>query len=175
MNETRSAQVVVGMSGSPASLQALRQAVTEARRRGATLAVVHAYRGGGSADAALMCALRESNAAAALPRLATWIDEALGGLPADLAVRQIVVCGGAPGPLLVDQAAVGTELLVIGGSRRRPGLLPGGGVAGYCGRHATCPVLVIPAPEMAREMRRRLGAGRRWERALEAELLAGVR
>jgi nucleotide-binding universal stress UspA family protein len=163
---------VVGVDTTLSGLHALRLAVAEARARGVAL---HAVRTWGPAppdhpahDLAGRAAIglvrqpstgaapagsvvgRQSPAAAA----AAIIDEAfaatMGGEPADIPVRTVLV-PDAPGPVLVEYACRDDDLLVIGtgrqGIRRR---LRSGRVVRYCLRHASCPVLVVPPPPLAR-------------------------
>jgi nucleotide-binding universal stress UspA family protein len=169
MDEIRCPQVVVGVSGSLASLQALRYGVAEARRRRAGLTVLHAYRPGACSDPAVLDALRESELRAAQQRLRRWLDDGLGGPPTDLPLRQIVVPGPA-GAALVGHAGGEHDLLVIGASRRRPVARWSGRVGSYCTTRASCPVVVVPPSRLARELggrnRQRL---RRIERQLSQE------
>ncbi|GAA2230930.1 MULTISPECIES: universal stress protein [Kitasatospora] len=149
-------RLVVGVSGSLGSLAALHQAVAEARRTDAEVLAVlvweppggeHGYRR--SPCPPLLSAVR----AAAVDRLRTALDEAFGGAPADLGARfQSEVVRSEPGFALVRLADRPGDVLVIGaghGSRLRPS------VARYCLRHATCPVLAVPRPELQRELEHR--------------------
>jgi nucleotide-binding universal stress UspA family protein len=170
---TEAPQVIVGVSGSLASLHALRHAVAEARRRTAMLTMVHAYRIGAYSDPAVLTALREPLQQAAFHRLRGCLDDALGGPPAELALRLVVVGGRPPGQALVAQVHAEDDLLVVGGaSGRRFGLHPCGRTADYCARHAPCPVLVVPPPRLARELcghgRLRRQVGRELARDLRA-------
>ncbi len=125
-------RVIVGASGSPASLQALRFAEELAR----------AY------DAPL------------IPVLA-WIPP--GGCPS---VRPLVQRGEA-GLVLVNTACSPGDLLVVGVGRR--GALTrviSGKVRHYCVAHAHCPVLTVPPPDFARELRRGLLTWMFWHRPL---------
>lgn len=147
-------RVVVGVSGSPASLAALRSAVRAARESGRTLVAVLAWeppegevlyvRNPDSAWAA-RCA-REARA-----RLDRAFEQAFGGTPPEVAVVRRVVrarpdralCRLAehPGDLLVVGARTGTRRAAV---RRR--VLA----------HARCPVLTVPAPAFAHRERRAL-------------------
>jgi len=175
MDETGSPRVIVGVTGSLASLNALRRALAEARSRNAVLQVVHVCRVA-DGDPALTEALREPGKAG-LEEIGTWLDEALGGPPAGVALRQTFVAGAPPGRTLVGLVRAETDLLVVGRSRSRIGLfgagLFGASVAEYCIRHAECPVLVVPPPELARELGRQASLHRRIDRALATELRAG--
>jgi nucleotide-binding universal stress UspA family protein len=168
MDETGFPRVLVGIDGSFGSLQALRQAVAEARRRGADLSVVHADPARPPSQASIVDSQTEMLTGAVFHRIVGWLDEALGGRPAGLPVREVVIEGHAPGPALVGQVHDKDDLLVIGASApRRIGLRRAVGVADYCTRRASCPVLVVPPPRLARELGGR--AGLRW-RQIERQL-----
>jgi nucleotide-binding universal stress UspA family protein len=153
--------IVVGVDGSPESDGALRWALDEARLRGSTLLVVHAYQaapiqlGETVASAAGMGAppvysvedverLRE----AAEGEAGGVIDGALRRVGADatagLEVRRETV-DGPPTQALIA-AARDADLLVLG-SRGRGGFLGLllGSVAQQCVHHPPCPVVVVPA------------------------------
>jgi nucleotide-binding universal stress UspA family protein len=149
-------RVIVGVTGSLRSLGALRAGVAEARLRGAILQAVLAWAPAGGEVAYLRapCPLllnvweREAE-----ERMRESFDAALGGKPADVTVRTIVV-RASPGPLLVDLAARPDDLLVVGyGGRSRLGCALHGAVARYCMAHARCPVLTVPPPELISELR----------------------
>ena len=72
---------------------------------------------------------------------------AFGGVPTDVAVRPVVV-EGPPHRVLVAQADRDSDLLVVGVHRRRYPWFPTG-FGQYCRRHARCPVLLVPPPELA--------------------------
>ncbi|MEU1304111.1 universal stress protein [Streptomyces shenzhenensis] len=151
MSESRppsAARVVVGVSGSPGSRTALGRAADEARRRGAELWPVLAWRPPGGD---LSC--RRSPAAAVLAE--DW--ERLAGERLEAALRAVfgetgpglpgraLVVRGVPGPVLVRTADRDTDLLVVGAGRR--GLLHRGlwpSVGRHCLAHAGCPVLAVP-------------------------------
>jgi nucleotide-binding universal stress UspA family protein len=144
MNEAKRTRVVVGVGESPAALRALRYAVAEARRRGAVLRAVRVLQYGPDVYGLYPSWLAED--ASGVIRRA--FDEALGGLPPDLEAEMTVV-DGAVGPGLVAQATNDGDLLVVGASSRwaRPLFT----VAGHCIRLASCPVVVVPPPALARE------------------------
>lgn len=160
--------VIVGVDGSPTSLQALRRAVAEARRAGALLKITHAYRVPTAALAAAVPGNREAMEQAAHELVETCLDEALGGLPAGVPVCRTVVENALPGQALVGRVRSEDDLIVVGASRggwtrwwRRP-------VAAQCTRQAICPVLVVPAPRMLRELHSK--AARIHRRDLDREL-----
>ncbi|MEY9877968.1 nucleotide-binding universal stress UspA family protein [Streptacidiphilus sp. MAP12-33] len=157
MPDTR--RVVVGVSGTPSSLQALRVGLAEARRGGVPLLAVLAWLplGGEAAYRHAPCPplLKEWEQAAAW-RLRNAFDEAFGGVPDDVAVELELIRGPA-GAALVDAADQGDDLLVLGsGPREWPARLLHGATARYCVSHASCQVLAVPPPELLRRLPRRL-------------------
>ena len=110
---SRARRVIVGASGSPGSLRALRHAEDLARHSVATLTPVLAWvPPGGEFAARQPCpALVRIWHDAAWQRLWAALEAAWGQIPADLSV-QPVVQRGQPGPDLE-------------GPRARPGRLPG--------------------------------------------------
>ncbi len=149
-------RVIVGASGSPGSLRALRYAEDLARHSDAMLIPVLAWAppGGDLAERRAPCpALRELWQESARQRLADALAMAWGGTPAGLTVRPLVE-RGEPGPVLVDVAYSGDDLLVVGAGRR--GTLRrfrSGRVSYYCLSHARCPVLAIPPADLADGLR----------------------
>ena len=162
-------RVIVGVTGSVGNLEALRSAAAEARRREAALVAVHAWvpPGGDLAERRWSVPeLRQVWQEAAWRRLWDAFDAALGGLPPGLPVEPVIVRGDA-GRALVAAASRETDLLVIGAGRR--GVLRRllyRRVSRYCLTHAACPVLVVPASELAQEMEHRLHAWMVRRRAL---------
>jgi nucleotide-binding universal stress UspA family protein len=153
-----SRQIIAGVSGSLRSLGALRAAVAEARSAGAALLAVLAWAPAGGeiaylrAPCPLLLRLWEQEACECLRDA---FDEALGGMPDGVVVRQLVV-RASPGPALVELACHRDDLLVVGyGGRSRPGYVIHGAVTRYCLAHARCPVLTVPPPELIRELRPR--------------------
>jgi len=140
-------RIIVGASGSPGSLRALRYAADLARVSNVPLVPVIAWtppggdlaeRRGASAE------LRRVWEEAARKRLRAALDAAWAGRPEVPAIRA-VIARGEPGPVLVDTADSDDDLLIVGTGRR--GLrsrLWGGRVARYCLRHSRCPVVAVP-------------------------------
>jgi nucleotide-binding universal stress UspA family protein len=148
---SHSGRVVVGVSGTPTSLQALRAAVSEARRSGARLSAVLAWTPPGGeisyrrAPCPPLLRIWEDEA---VWRLRNSFDEAFGGVPTDLPVELVTVRGEA-GAALVDYADHADDLLVVGaGPRGRRARLFHGATARYCLGHAGCRVLAVPAPDL---------------------------
>lgn len=175
-------RVIVGVSGSPGSLPALRYAVILAKQGDVPLIAVHAWvpPGGDHADRVQPSLyLRQIWRQAAGERLRSALDAAWAGVPAGLDV-QCLVLRGEPGPVLLDVACSADDLLVVGAGRR--GLVARlwhGRVSRYCLARARCPVLSVPPPSLARTAardlrtwllrRRRLTADRavrEWEREM---------
>jgi nucleotide-binding universal stress UspA family protein len=148
-------RLIVGVSGSPGSLGALRYALDLARGNGMPLMALTAWIPPGGDLAEHRCpsaALRRAWADAAGKRLVDAFSTACGGVPRDLDIRLAIVRGEA-GPALVDAADSAGDLLVVGAGRR--GVLSRmwrGKVSRYCLAHAPCPVLAIPHPATARQL-----------------------
>lgn len=141
--------VVVGVDGSPASLQTLRWGAREARRRGTALRAVHAYavpaahvsspRGHSHEMAART---RDSTRTAARELLAAAIDRA--ALPPDVDVLPEVLAGSPAGVLVGLTRS--DELLVCGPRGLGTiGQVALGSVTDQCLRHARAPVVVLRA------------------------------
>jgi len=171
-------RVVVGVDGSPASLQALWAAVEEAKRRDALLYVVNSPAVFGRSVPAVAAGFGPMSGVLPIdPQLSqaerdrgvlTVEDafiELFGGWPTEAPVR-VLVSALAPGPALVH-AAGPDDLLVVGRSRggflRR---LTSESISKYCVTLARCPVLVVPAPSVpqrsysSRHLRRQARNGR---------------
>jgi nucleotide-binding universal stress UspA family protein len=148
-------RVIVGATGSPGSLRALRFAKDLAGHTAdAVLMPVLAWTppGGDLAERrAPSPTLRRIWAEAASQRLRDALDAAWGGETAGLTVRSLVG-RGEPGPVLVEAACSADDLLVVGAGRRGPLARIGHGrVSRYCLTHAQCPVVAVPPPTIAQE------------------------
>jgi nucleotide-binding universal stress UspA family protein len=160
------ARVVVGVDGSLAGLRALREAVGIARSRRLELLAVRACRvrqqpgvwswawplaGLGAPPAASpvvgLQQIREREAQAAV---AHAFDEAMGGVPSDIAVSVMAVDGRLPWALV--NTALERDVLVIAAPRHARWWPFRRSIVGYCTAHADCPVLVVPPPHAAREL-----------------------
>lgn len=137
---TKNSEIAVGADGSPASLEALRWAVSYASGRNIAVRVISAF------DIPWTIYITptsndETYANAALEALEDTIKKALPeGTDVEL-IPQIVQ--SRPHLALVT-ASKNVDLLVVG--RHGQGLLPGaliGSVADYCVQHAECPVVVV--------------------------------
>jgi nucleotide-binding universal stress UspA family protein len=147
-------RVVVGVSGSAGSLQALRYAAEMARGENAVLAPVLAWTppGGEMADRRFPSPyLRAAWKQAAWDRLWRAIELAIGGPPNDVGFSPETLRGEA-GDVLTQVAAQPGDVLVIGsgrhGSLRR---LLACKVSRYCLGHACCPVIAVPPAQLAAE------------------------
>lgn len=149
-------RVVVGVSGSPRNLHALRHAVELARSYNATLIAVHAV---GPARSRRRLIRRRTvpwqQEASIVVR--TAFDDGLGGLPRDVDCVLLAAPGG-PGPSLLAVADRANDVLVLGSTRRRGSLRrrARSRVAEYCVTRADCSVLTVPPPPLAAVNRRRV-------------------
>ncbi len=163
MDEATGGRVVVGVGESLAALQALRYAVTEARRRGSALRAVRVWRAGTPWSGFDVDPGRIVAGAAAESTIRRSFEQAMGGLPRDLDFELIAV-EGAVGPALVRQASNDDDLLVVGAPSRRRWRFLQSTVDQACARLASCPVVVVPAPALARNH-----GGRALTRAIKRE------
>jgi len=151
-------RVIVGASGSPASLQALRYAEELARANDALLIPVLAWvpPGGDLADRRAPCGyLRRVWAEDADHRLKETLSVVLGEIPAGHPPVRPLVQRGEAGLVLVNTACYPDDLLVVGaGCRGALTRAVSGKVYHYCVAHAHCPVVTVPPPDFARELRR---------------------
>jgi nucleotide-binding universal stress UspA family protein len=141
MNETTQPEIVVGVSGSRASVAALRWAADEALRRRSRLSVVCAW------DHRLRPAHYAENHAPADTRaalhssLAAAMRAAFGPVPPDGVDAELAE--GVPERVLIDRSAI-AALLVLGAARPRDAHgLSVGPVLRACLSRARCPVVVV--------------------------------
>lgn len=144
-------RVVVGVDTTLSGLHALRLAVVQARARGLALHPVRTWDPASALwpDSPGGAAGRRTPDALAAAIVDRAFAETMGGEPPDLPVRTVVIAD-RPGPVLVEYACRDQDLLVIGAGRRRFPRWRGSPVVRYCLRHATCPLLVVPPPPLAR-------------------------
>lgn len=155
-------RVIVGVHGTPGSLQALRCAVGHARAHDAVLVPVIAWEapGGDSAYRPYPAYLTDEWAEAAEQRLLTAFDEGLGGPPTDVATLPMVI-RGKPGRVLVKVADRENDVLVVGRNHHRgPHRAWYGSTPAHCLAHAHCSVLVVQSSELDLDMRHRRSAMR---------------
>ena len=152
-------RLIVGTSGSPGSLAALRYAEVLACADHAVLIPVIAWEpAGGAQDERLACSapLRRACRDLACQQLRDALVAVWGKVPDDPLVQPQIQRGPA-GRVLVTLACRPDDVLVVGTGRRGAlARLAFSRVSRYCLAHARCPVLAIPPPTLARE----LGHGR---------------
>jgi nucleotide-binding universal stress UspA family protein len=148
-------RLIVGTSGSPGSLAALRYARDVARKNDVPLMAVLAWTPpeGDLAERRWPCAyMRQLWVEAARQRLRNALGAAWGAIPADLDLQAVVI-RGEPGPALVDTADSPSDLLIVGAGRGgKLSRFWRGRVSRYCLAHARCPVLAVPQPITAKQM-----------------------
>lgn len=144
MNETTQPEIVVGVSGSRASVAALRWAADEALRRHSRLSVFcvwdhrlrpahYAVIGENRAPADVRAALRS--------RLEAAMRAAFGPVPPDGVDAELAE--GVPERVLIDRSAI-AALLVLGAARPQDAHgLSVGPVLRACLSRARCPVVVV--------------------------------
>lgn len=136
-------RIVVGIDDSPAAADALRWALDEARRRSASLEVVHTWVFPlvGEVPGGVVDDLVADLEGGAKKMLDEVVDRIVGADPGVEVVRRVLE--GGPARILIDVAG-GADLLVVG-SRGRGGFagLLLGSVALQCVHHAPCPVVVV--------------------------------
>jgi nucleotide-binding universal stress UspA family protein len=152
-------RVIVGVSGSPGSLPALRYAERVAQRDDVPLVAVHAWvpPGGDLAERYRPSQhLRRIWQEAAAQRLRDALGAAWGCIPAGLDLQSVVI-RGETGPALIGTASFADDLLIVGAGRRgRLARLRHGQVSRYCVAHAVCPVYTVPPPALTGKAIRRL-------------------
>jgi len=163
MERSSHPRVVVGIDGSLTGLAALRVAVAEARRRDVPL---HAVR----AENIVPSCLEGDEITEA------FLD-AFGFVPTDIEIHQDASVLSARHALRAS-ASDPRDLIVVGtGDRGWWRALWSGSLSRALTRNARCPILAVPAPEMARTVRRRHITGREdvWNRfEQEVPQLRGV-
>lgn len=135
-------RIVVGVDGSPASIQALQQAVDLAAALSADVDAVHTWLVTyGATELSMMPAVPSAELQQAAEQT---LAEAVAAVdPKGVTVRQVVTEGDAASTLL--DAAQGADMVVVG-SRGHGGFvgLLLGSVTHKVIHHAPCPVLVVP-------------------------------
>jgi nucleotide-binding universal stress UspA family protein len=147
-------RIIIGTSGSPGSLQALRYAAELAREDDATLVPVLAWLppGGDLADRRHPSGyLRQIWRDDAWLRLWTALELAWGGIAPAGQPAEPHVLRGEPGAVLAAAACEPGDLLVVGAGRRGAVRHPvSAHVSRYCLAHAGCPVVAVPPPDLDR-------------------------
>jgi nucleotide-binding universal stress UspA family protein len=141
--------IIVGVSQSVPGLQALRFAVDEARRRGMPLHAVRAWPSPATTRAGSTVLWRDKSAGYARRYVSDAFDAALGGFPGDVEIT-VAAPSGRADVALKEAAASDADLLVVGAPANR---WRHSWVVRGCTRDASCPVIVVPPPELARALR----------------------
>ncbi|MFD5256367.1 universal stress protein [Streptomyces bobili] len=142
-------RIVVGVDGSEASTAALRWATEQARALHTEVVAVHAWEPAGPGLApyapASACPTAAEQRDQAAELLASTVREVFGPR-VDRAVQAVLV-EGPPARVLLQQAR-GALLLALGRTAHRQREVPAVGVVSReCLRHATVPVVTVPAPD----------------------------
>jgi nucleotide-binding universal stress UspA family protein len=164
-------RLIVGTSGSPGSLHALRYGEVLARAHDAVLIPVIAWeipgerRGRIQPPSELGRACRDI----ACQQLREALVAVWGEVPGDPLVQPHVERGPA-GWVLVNLACRPDDVQVVGAGRRGAlARLAFSTVSGYCVAHARCPVMAVPPPALARELSHSRLAWAFWRRSLTPE------
>ena len=165
-------RLIVGTSGSPGSLVALRYGEVLARAHDAVLIPVLAWELPGGEHAVRVQPsgeLRQEWRDLACRQLRDALIAAWGDIPHDPLVQPHLERGPA-GWVLVNLARRPGDVLVVGAGRRGAvARMAFSRVSRYCLAHAQCPVLAIPPPELARELAHGRHACVFWHRPLTPE------
>jgi len=165
-------RVIVGTSGSPGSLHALRYGEGLARAHDAVLIPVLAWEvpGGDRAERVQPSGeLRRVWQNLAGRRLHEALLAVWGKIPDDPLVQPHVERGPA-GWVLVNLACRPGDMLVVGAGRHGTlARMASARVSRYCLAHAHCPVLAIPPPALAHDLRHGRLAWLFWHRPLTPE------
>jgi nucleotide-binding universal stress UspA family protein len=150
------ARLIVGTSGSPGSLHALRYAEVLARAHDAVLIPVIAWEVPGEARGRIQPASELGRACRdlACQRLREALIAVWGEVPGGPLVQPHVE-RGAGGVGAGEPGCRPDDVLVVGAGRQGMlARLPFSKVSRYCLAHAQCPVMAVPPPALARELSR---------------------
>jgi nucleotide-binding universal stress UspA family protein len=165
-------RVIVGASGSPGSLRALRFAEVLAQAQQAPLVPVIAWEPPGGAKAGrfqFSDELSKDCHGIACRRLRDALIAVWGEVPDDPMVQPRIERGPA-GWVLVNIASRPLDLLIVGAGRRSaPARMAFAKVARYCVARAQCPVVAVPPPSLARELGHGLLGRVPWHKSLTTE------
>ncbi|KJS63282.1 universal stress protein [Streptomyces rubellomurinus] len=144
-NASEQPRIVVGVDGSPASVDALRWAVGHARARGAVVVALSAWQYP-VATGWVVPVMEYEDLSGSYRKILDDCVRQVADTDPEAEVEALVVEGGAVQCLL--DAARGAELLVVG-SRGHGGFTGAllGSVSQHCVQHAPCPVVVVRHPE----------------------------
>ncbi len=142
---------MIGVDGSEAAKEALLYGLHEASIRGTRVRAVHAWGHGLAIPATGPGVLVATDATPLREEAEAFLRTTLEAVAGDSADRiERVVVEAAAGAAIIDNAR-DAELIVVG--RRGHGAVRSlvlGSVSSYVLGHATCPVLVVPAPRPSR-------------------------
>jgi nucleotide-binding universal stress UspA family protein len=165
-------RLIVGTSGSPGSLQALRYAEAVTRAQGAVLIPVTAWEPpGGDRSGRIQPSgdLLQACRDLACQQLRDALIAVWGELPDDPLVQPRLERGPA-GRVLVNLACHSGDVLVVGAGRRGTlARMVFSRVTRYCLAHAQCPVLAIPPPALTHDLWHTPLAWLFWHRPLTPE------
>jgi nucleotide-binding universal stress UspA family protein len=165
-------RLIVGASGSPGSLVALRYGEVLARAHHAVLIPVLAWELPGGEHAVRVQSSgdqRQEWRNLACQQLRDALIAVWGDVPQDPLVQPHLERGPA-GWVLVNLARRPGDVLVVGAGRRGAlARMAFSRVSRYCLAHAQCPVLAIPPPKLARELAHGRLAWVFWHRPLTPE------
>jgi nucleotide-binding universal stress UspA family protein len=165
-------RVIVGASGSPGSLRALRLAEALARAHQAVLVPVIAWESPGSAQFGRIQFsdyMSKDCQDMACRRLRDALIAVWGEVPDDPMIEPHIERGPA-GWVLVNMARRPDDLLVVVAGRRGAlAWMAYARVSRYCVAHAQCPVLAVPPSALARELGHGPLARVLWHRSLTTE------
>jgi nucleotide-binding universal stress UspA family protein len=171
-------RVIVGASGSPGSLRALRYAQELTRAHDATVIPVLTWLppGGELANRRSPCGyMHRIWSEDACERLRDALISVWGEIPDDPQVHPLVHRGEA-GWVLVSVACRPGDLLVVGAGRRGTlARMVSGKVSRYCLAHAECPGIAVPPPAFAREAGHGPLVWAFWRRTLTPDRVLGDR
>lgn len=139
-------EIVVGFDGSDRSLDALRWAAAEAKKRGAPLRILHAWQ---------VPLYAEMAVPQVLDSLAEGSEQLVADVAADpsldgVAVEREVVCGGPAQALLAHDADAAMLVVASRGHGAFKRMLLGS-TSHQIAQHATAPVVVVPGPGRHRD------------------------
>ncbi|WP_052668686.1 universal stress protein [Nitriliruptor alkaliphilus] len=137
-------RIVVGIDGSEGSRRALRWAVDEAARRGATLDVIHTYEPVTNVESIGTAAQADKLFNAAGDAARDIVDSAV------ITIEGVEARGRAiesldPAATLVEESRDADLLVVSSRGRGSFKSLLLGSVSQQCAHHARCPVVIVPA------------------------------
>jgi nucleotide-binding universal stress UspA family protein len=138
-------RILVGTDGSPTADKAVQTAVTLARRLGAELHILSAYRSAASGAAAIgpLGVLPDLTDGSLLEACQEIVDTATASCGHDITTRAHVVPGSAADAIVGTAEAVGADLIVVGSKGMKGARRVLGSVPNSVAHHAGCDVLIV--------------------------------